>query len=69
MARILAVSDAFDAMTSTRSYRPKMPLEKAYGILRENAGIQWDSEAVEAFFQMRARTASESENPISAGSL
>ncbi len=58
MARILAVSDAFDAMTSTRSYRPKMPMKKACGILKENAGIQWDAEVVEAFFRMRSRVVS-----------
>ncbi|MCA9072441.1 MAG: HD domain-containing protein, partial [Planctomycetaceae bacterium] len=53
MARILAVSDAWDAMTSTRSYRAKMPEERATRILRENAGTQWDTDVVEAFFQLR----------------
>ncbi|QEG43475.1 HD-GYP domain-containing protein [Roseimaritima ulvae] len=49
--RVLAVADAFDAMTSTRSYRRAMDREKAKDILREGAGSQWDPLAVEAFFQ------------------
>ncbi|QDS95930.1 Cyclic di-GMP phosphodiesterase response regulator RpfG [Roseimaritima multifibrata] len=49
--RVLAVADAFDAMTSTRSYRKAMPVEKAHKILREGAGQQWDPDVVKAFFQ------------------
>ena len=47
--RVLAVADAYDAMTSDRAYRTGMPHEKAISILRDGAGSQWDSEAVEAF--------------------
>ncbi|MCL5102766.1 MAG: diguanylate cyclase [Armatimonadetes bacterium] len=49
MARILAVADAFDAMTSDRPYRKAMPLEQALNELRKNAGVQFDPEIVEAF--------------------
>lgn len=49
--RVLAVADAFDAMTSTRSYRRAMDREKAKDILREGSGSQWDPLAVEAFFE------------------
>ncbi len=49
-ARILAVADAYDAMTSSRPYRSVMPREKAESILQENAGTQWDARVVEAFF-------------------
>ena len=42
--RLLAVVDAFDAMTSDRPYRKGMPLEKALSILQEGAGSQWDAE-------------------------
>ncbi len=49
--RVLAVADAFDAMTSTRSYRRAMDREKAKGILRDGAGSQWDPLAVAAFFE------------------
>jgi HD-GYP domain-containing protein (c-di-GMP phosphodiesterase class II) len=52
-SRIMAVADAFDAMTSDRPYRKGMPLEKAEAILREGAGSQWDSGVVDAFFEVR----------------
>jgi HD-GYP domain-containing protein (c-di-GMP phosphodiesterase class II) len=55
MARILAVADSFDAMTTTRAYRPKMPLEKALGILRSEAGVQWDAQVVEAFLRLHSQ--------------
>jgi len=44
--RILAVADAFDAMTSDRPYRKSLPQEKAEAILRSGAGQQWDPEVV-----------------------
>ncbi len=47
--RVLAVADAYDAMTSDRAYRTGMPHEKAISILREGSGTQWDSTAIEAF--------------------
>ncbi|OWA35436.1 hypothetical protein B9G55_12400 [Saccharibacillus sp. O16] len=40
--RIIAVADAFDAMTSDRPYRSGMPLEKAISIISEGKGTQWD---------------------------
>ena len=49
-ARILAVADAYDAMTSSRPYRAAMPLEKAAKILREGAGSQWDADVIDALF-------------------
>ncbi|QDT69049.1 Cyclic di-GMP phosphodiesterase response regulator RpfG [Planctomycetes bacterium MalM25] len=48
--RVMAVADAYDAMTSDRPYRKGMPVEKAEAILREGAGVQWDPECVDAFF-------------------
>lgn len=51
MARILAVADAYDAMTSNRPYRRGMPTERAEQILREGAGSQWDTSCVDAFFR------------------
>ncbi|HZZ27918.1 MAG TPA: HD domain-containing phosphohydrolase [Pirellulales bacterium] len=52
-ARIVAVADAFDAMSSDRPYRKGMPDEKLDAILREGAGTQWDPEVIEAFFAVR----------------
>ena len=49
-ARILAVADAFDAMTSDRPYRDGMPAAKAQAILTDGSGSQWDPDIVEAFF-------------------
>jgi HD-GYP domain-containing protein (c-di-GMP phosphodiesterase class II) len=46
--RILAVADAYDAMTSDRPYRKGMPSEKAEAILRKEAGVTWDEMAVQA---------------------
>ncbi len=50
-ARILAVADSYDAMTSNRPYRRGMPTEKAEAILLEGSGRQWDPVCVDAFFR------------------
>ncbi len=47
--RIIAVADAFDAMTSDRPYRKGMPVEKALQIIRDGAGTQWDPEYANLF--------------------
>lgn len=49
-ARIMAVADAFDAMTSDRPYRKGMPVEKAQAILKDGSGSQWDPDIVDMFF-------------------
>jgi putative nucleotidyltransferase with HDIG domain len=48
-ARILAVCDAYDAMTSERAYKPALPYQEGYRRLREGSGKQWDPEIVEVF--------------------
>jgi putative nucleotidyltransferase with HDIG domain len=48
-ARIVAVADAFDAMTTRRPYRDSRPPDQAMAELRRVAGTQLDPEAVEAF--------------------
>jgi response regulator RpfG family c-di-GMP phosphodiesterase len=48
-ARIVAVCDAFDAMTTDRCYRPAHSLEVAREELRRAAGAQFDPQVVEAF--------------------
>jgi HD-GYP domain-containing protein (c-di-GMP phosphodiesterase class II) len=52
-ARIVAVADAFDAMTSDRPYRRGMPDEKLDAVLKAGAGKQWDADVIEAFFAAR----------------
>jgi len=53
IARIMAVADAFDAMTSDRPYRPGMADEKVDQIFRDGSGKQWDPRVVDAFFHAR----------------
>lgn len=49
-ARIMAVADVFDALTSKRCYKEAMPLEKAYAIIREESSTHFDPMVVSAFF-------------------
>lgn len=51
-ARILAVADAFDAMTSNRPYRQALSIERAESVLREGAGRQWDPTAIGIFLSI-----------------
>ena len=48
-AAILAVADSFDAMTSSRTYRPALSLPEARRRLREGSGTQFDATVVAAF--------------------
>ncbi len=48
-ARIISVADAFDSMTSTRSYRASLPISVAVDRLKESSGRQFDPKIVEAF--------------------
>jgi len=48
-SRIIAIVDAFDAMTSERAYRQAKTTEYAVGELRRYAGVQFDPELVELF--------------------
>lgn len=56
MARVLAIADAFSAMTTDRPYRPGMSVEDALYELERGAGIQWDPACVAAFLRFRHRT-------------
>src|SRR5262249_60887184 len=50
--RIVAVADAFDVMTSARSYKKPLPAEQARVELTDNAGTQFDPQVVRAFLQV-----------------
>jgi HD-GYP domain-containing protein (c-di-GMP phosphodiesterase class II) len=52
VARILALADTFDAMSSTRSYRPALPREKVLEDFRRCAGTQFDPALVERFLTL-----------------
>lgn len=54
MARLMAVADAFDAMTSSRPYRSAMPVAKAHSIVNAGSGQQWEPQAVDCFNQWLA---------------
>ncbi|MBO4425387.1 MAG: HD domain-containing protein [Clostridiales bacterium] len=50
-ARVMAVADVFDALTSTRVYKPAFPLEEALKIIEEGKGTQFDPKCVEVFLE------------------
>jgi putative nucleotidyltransferase with HDIG domain len=49
LARVSAIADAFDAMTSSRSYRDAMPFQEAYNRIIQGQGSQFDPLLVEKF--------------------
>ena len=51
-ARVFAVADSFDAMTSDRPYREAMGVEQAMAEIRRGAGTQWDPDVVRVFVRM-----------------
>jgi hypothetical protein len=53
-ARVIAVADSYDAMTSTRPYRAGLGRRNAVDVLREESGTQWDPVVVEAFLSTLA---------------
>jgi response regulator RpfG family c-di-GMP phosphodiesterase len=52
-ARIVAVADVFDALTSERSYKRSWPVEDAFDFLRQERGRQFDPSCVDAFLSRR----------------
>jgi len=56
LARIVAVSDAFDALIIERPYRPRHSAEAALAILADGAGKQWDPEVVDLLTQEPPRS-------------
>ena len=51
-SRIIAVADAYTAMTSDRSYRDAMSKEEALKIMKEESGVKWDPDVVNALFEV-----------------
>lgn len=52
-ARILAVADSFDAMSSSRPYRKRLSPMQIDEVFRKGRGTQWDPQAVDALFACR----------------
>ncbi|WP_044392122.1 HD-GYP domain-containing protein [Mesobacillus subterraneus] len=49
LARVVSIADAFDAMTSSRSYRDALSVDEAYSRIIEGQGTQFDPQLVELF--------------------
>jgi putative two-component system response regulator len=54
-ARIIAIADAYDALTTDRPYRKALSPSEAFAILKQGAGTQWDPKLVLAFTQLHKR--------------
>jgi hypothetical protein len=55
LARILAVADSYDAMSTSRPYRAAMPPARVEAIIQQGAGSQWDKAVVDAFVRCKER--------------
>jgi adenylate cyclase len=51
--RLMALADAYDAMTSERVYKSQFPHEKAVQIIAEAKGLQFDPDVVDAFLEVK----------------
>ena len=58
-AKIVALADAFDAMTSNRLYQSRISLDNALAQIRNGSGTQFDPEIVETFISMIESTGSD----------
>ena len=67
LARLMAVADAYSAMTTDRPYRKGLNAHVALSVLERGAGTQWDPQCVQAFVQVRWAQACE-EMPAPAAS-
>jgi diguanylate cyclase (GGDEF)-like protein len=67
-SRIIAVADAFEAMTGTRPYRDAIPVEDAVRELQTHAGTQFDARCVDALVEVVNDAATEDELVGIAGS-
>jgi HD-GYP domain-containing protein (c-di-GMP phosphodiesterase class II) len=56
-AKIIAVADFFEAVTSLRHYREPMPVAEAFRLLREGSGSHFDKKVVDALISCRMRAA------------
>ena len=55
LARVVAIADAFDAMTTDRPYRPALATEVGFTEIERRAGTQFDPAYVRAFLRLRPR--------------
>ncbi len=57
LARLIAIPDCFDALTTSRAYRDALPPEAALDIIRRSAGAQYEPVFVNAFLRLAQRGA------------
>lgn len=55
LSRIISLADSYEAMTSSRSYRRALPMEKVVRILQNGAGSQWDQELIGIWLDIMER--------------
>jgi HD-GYP domain-containing protein (c-di-GMP phosphodiesterase class II) len=55
LARIVAVANYFDSVTSTRPYRPALPVDKAFTEVQSRSGTQFDPDIVQSFLRLRPK--------------
>ena len=53
-ARIVAIADVFDALTSKRPYKSAWPLDKTFGFLEANAGTHFDPDLIGVFMKQKS---------------
>jgi PAS domain S-box-containing protein len=56
VGRIVAVADAFDALTQERPYKPAWPIARALAEIKRSAGSQFDPRVVDAFLAAQQKT-------------
>ena len=54
-ARLTAVADVFDALSTPRCYKPALPLEDCFGLLSRERGRHFDPDVVDACFAVRSQ--------------
>jgi len=64
LARLVAVADAYDAMTSDRPYRKGMPPEVAFVEMRKQSGKQFDPDCISGFEAIRERIIQETNDRL-----
>ena len=55
LARIISLADSYDAMTSDRPYRKRIPFQKACDEIEKNSGIQFDPQVVGVFLNFKSQ--------------
>lgn len=55
LARLIAIPDCFDALTTSRAYRDALPVHEAMKVIRDGAGKHYDPDLTRAFLQIAPR--------------